>query len=123
MSRRVLPIFVVMPILFSLLPPHARKTCPPSPGFVNHAKSKNWQALREFKEFNPTANNLIAFVIRCSLAGTLVLVRSPFETFDSDEVLMIDAIPTGSFAQIAAIVPPSGNGIHIGSPVSPVPEA
>jgi len=82
-----------------------KKDVPTLTEFVNHAEVHNWKALREFKKFDGSSNNLLAFMIRCFSGGALVLVRSPFELFENDEVLMIDPIEDGAFAEVVALVP------------------
>jgi len=81
-----------------------KKNVPRLADSIQHAKAHDWKALRAFQEFDGLSDSLEAFVVRCSSGGSLVLARSPFELYESDEVLMIETLAGDSFAELAVLV-------------------
>jgi hypothetical protein len=56
--------------------------------FSRLLKAHDWVRLTQFDDFDPLLNAIEAFAVKC-VSGAIVLlaVRSPFELFDSNEVL------------------------------------
>lgn len=58
-----------------------------------------------FKDFDPLLNALEAFAIKCA-SGAMVLlaVRSPFELFESNEVLDCEVLDSTSAKQLDSLI-------------------
>ena len=61
--------------------------------FFDSLKSHDWGKLLTFQRWEGLADNVVLYGIRCgSDSLVLVAVRSPFELYDNDEILTIEAL-------------------------------
>lgn len=74
--------------------------------FFGHVKRHEWNDLSQFKEWQALRDNLVAYSISCpSGGGMVVVVRSPFELYDHDEVQLLETVTPDEQLVISGIVP------------------
>jgi hypothetical protein len=75
--------------------------------FLRHVKRREWSDLRRFKDWQADRDNLPTYSISCpNGGGMVVVVRSPFELYDSDEVYLQETITPDEQRLISEAVPP-----------------
>jgi hypothetical protein len=73
--------------------------------FFNSIRCRDWRALSKFTEFEGDKNNLEAFVIRCSPGGVLMVLWSPFELCEDDQLRMQANLSAAEMREIEELVP------------------
>jgi hypothetical protein len=75
--------------------------------FFRHVKQHEWNDLSQFKDWQADRDNLLAYSISCpNGGGMVVVVRSPFELYDSDEVYHQETFTPDEQRIISEAVPP-----------------
>ncbi len=72
--------------------------------FIEHARTQQWVELREFKEFKGDNDDLVAHVIACGERGVLVVIKSVFELYAADELVMLDTITQNHMGVLRALI-------------------
>ena len=74
--------------------------------FFRHVKRREWNDLSHFKEWQADRDNLLAYAISCpNGGGMIVVVRSPCEMYDSDEVYLQETFTPNEQRVISEVVP------------------
>src|SRR5471032_1715048 len=60
--------------------------------FIGYARARQWVELREFREFKGDRDDLVANVVACGRGGAPLVVKSVFELYAADELLVLEAI-------------------------------
>lgn len=75
--------------------------------FLRHVKQHEWNDLSQFKDWKANRNNLLAYSISCPNGGGMVMVvRSPFELYENDEVYLQEVTTPEEQPTISKVVPP-----------------
>jgi hypothetical protein len=75
--------------------------------FLRYVKQHEWNDLSKFKDWQTERNNLVVYSIACpNGGGMVVVVRSPFELYENDEVYLQETITPEEQLTISKVVPP-----------------
>jgi hypothetical protein len=76
--------------------------------FFGHVKRHEWNDLNQFKDWQSQRDHLVAYAITCPHgAGMVVVVRSPFELYEADEVFLQETLTSEDLATVSGLVPQS----------------
>jgi hypothetical protein len=74
--------------------------------FFDHFKRHEWKDLTQFKDWRANQDDLLAYSIACpSGGGTVVVVRNPFELYDSDELSLQQIITPEEQTAVFSLLP------------------
>jgi hypothetical protein len=74
--------------------------------FFNHIKRHEWKELTQFKDWQATRDDLLAYSIACpGGGGAVVAIRSPFELYESDELFLQQVLTPEEQTAIFSLVP------------------
>jgi hypothetical protein len=74
--------------------------------FFGRIKRHEWNDLIQFKDWQSDRDNLVAYLIACPGGGGMVVaVRSPFELYDRDEVLLLVTLTPEEQSVLSQLVP------------------
>jgi hypothetical protein len=69
-----------------------KKNVPALTKFFECARNREWVRLLEFREFKGDCDDLVANVIACSGGGAVIVLKSVFELYKPDELLLLEPI-------------------------------
>jgi hypothetical protein len=72
--------------------------------FLEHAGGRQWADLRRFQEFKGDRDDLVAIVLACDEGGSLIMVRSVFELFSADELVVLNAITPNDIGTLRTLI-------------------
>jgi hypothetical protein len=74
--------------------------------FFGHIKRHEWKELTQFKDWQATGDDLLAYSIACpGRGGTVVAIRSPFELYEPNELFLQQIITPEEQTAIFSLVP------------------
>jgi hypothetical protein len=73
--------------------------------FVRALQFHDWRVAQQFSDFDPLLNATEAFALKC-LSGSLVLlvVRNPFELFESSNILQLEVLGRVSGEELESLI-------------------
>jgi hypothetical protein len=75
--------------------------------FLHHVKKHEWNDLSQYKDWQTDRDNLVAYFIACpNGGGVVVVVRSPFELYENDEVYLQEMLTPEELPAISKVVSP-----------------
>jgi hypothetical protein len=73
---------------------------------INHVRSHRWDTLNSFKEWKADRDDVVVYAIRGPHdAGVVILVHSPYELYENDEVFVQEMVTAEELAVISGLVP------------------
>jgi hypothetical protein len=73
---------------------------------INNVRIHRWDALHSFKEWKGDRDDVVVYAIRGPHdAGVVILVRSPYELYENDEVFVREMVAAAELAVISGLVP------------------
>jgi hypothetical protein len=73
---------------------------------IGHWRRREWSALAEFQDFSPVRNAVVVYSITGPHeSGMVVLIRDPFELYESAEVYLQEQLSPEAVSAISALVP------------------
>jgi hypothetical protein len=73
---------------------------------ISHVRSHRWEAMNSFKEWKADRDDVVVYAIRGPHdAGVVILVRSPYELYENDEVFVQEMVTSEELAVISGLVP------------------
>jgi len=82
--------------------------------FFECVKQRKWARLRGFREFKGDRDDVVANVVACSGGGAVIVLKSVFELYAPDELLLLEAIGQDDIRVLKTLIDPSDwKTIHI----------
>jgi hypothetical protein len=73
---------------------------------ISHVRMHHWDALSSFKEWKGDRDDVVVYAIRGPHdAGVVILVRSPYELYENDELFVQEMVTAEELAVISGLVP------------------
>ena len=75
---------------------------------ICRVRKHEWAALHSFKEWKATCDNAVVYVIKGPHPeGVVILLRSPYELYESDDIFLQEIVNSADLATISELVLPS----------------
>ena len=72
--------------------------------FFECAKNRQWAKLRGFRSFKGDCDAVVANVVACDGGGALVVLRSVFELYAADEVLLLEPLTRDDIGVLKTLI-------------------
>ena len=83
----------------------AKEDMSPLTAFFECVKKREWIGLRRFQGFKGDRDDVVAYVIACGPGGCIAVVKSVFDLYAPDELLLLESISQEDVGVIRTFLP------------------
>jgi len=73
--------------------------------FFEKVKAHDWRSVAGFTDFDATENDVLAFAVRCVSGGFVLVVRSPYELWEEDQLYLSEPVTAAEMSELESLIP------------------